>query len=553
MSLGFYDTLSMNISIFDKILSSTLKPKGDYKWPDLCQGLGNTYVGPNADFQYFDVCSIYPDLIQGLNAGTFDANQTFIDELTNYRIKPIQNVPTISKDITTETLSFLLRTCKGFDCNTANQYVMCDPNLIVTNSGQSLSHMGVMACKTAICMTLRTYVSDDPDIGGIGVFISYILQLVLVVIMTIYVLCKLVLHERRVIVDDMHSPFTGSSAFPHTLQEFQKVQSWFVGSLVIAAAIRQIASITNISVTDFLFLGGISVNGVVLICYMNAALLLLGRKSWYIYGISWVTFILCSAFVIYTNMKRGERVNNVLPTLYFCRNDLTDSRNSLRIIDWVTLVHRLPESTIYIAWGFCTFIQLGCLFWMLEWDLKTSPGFRDWIRTRLGQIMLWFIILIITFAFLAILALQLAMLYNFWGIVDRHSWSFGQIIAVTIWFPLIIDYIHDYYKEKKGYVITTDGYPKDEESNYSTVPLNPGSGGAPSPAHNRNASSSTFHTSHTHAQSENRDGRRPTHDLFNNHITISLRLAITPEHTFFSALPNVPDAIRHAGYGYPIF
>ncbi|KAJ6255905.1 hypothetical protein Dda_9364 [Drechslerella dactyloides] len=464
----------MSVASYHEILGSTLQLGVDYQWPGPCQNLGARYSGLTSDFRFFNVCTIYPNLVQGLDRGEFD--QSFVNELSSYQIQRITNAPQVSAQITTDSVQFLLNTCNNIKCNnklSAGNNRSCSAELLNPNNGNTLSLDGTYSCMAAICTNLEPYVKDDPDIGGVGVFISYILQILLVLLMTVYVLFKFILHERRVIPADIHSPFAGSIAFPESLGEFQKLQSWFIGSLVIAAFIRQTQEITNISVTDFLFLGGISLNGVVLICYMNVALLLLGRKSWYVYGLSCVTFVMCSAFIIYANWKRVERVDHVLPTLLFCQRQLAFLQYSDEITSWVRLVSRLPPWVIYMAWGFCAAVQLACFFWMLEFEKKIPHSFKRWIERRSGQIMLWIFIIFIMLCFLAIFGLQLVMLYNFWGIVDPNQWSFGQIIAVTIWLPLIIDYGHGRYKEKRGLLGNNnqEEFPKDEEAGYSVLPF----------------------------------------------------------------------------------
>ncbi|KAF3928573.1 hypothetical protein AA313_de0200925 [Arthrobotrys entomopaga] len=540
MALEVNSTLETNITAYNNILSAVLSPGGNYEWPNLCQGLDETYAGLNADFRYFNACTIYPDLIQGLSDGAFNANRSFVDQLSNYRIRAIDNTAMVSQDIIMQTVSFLLRTCMDFDCNRANQLVTCDQTIIMA-SGR-LSQSGINSCRDSICANTQPYVRDDPDIGGIGIFISYILQLLLVLMMTVYILLKFMLHRRRTLWGNRHTPFEGSVAFPYSLQEFQKLQSWFIGALVTAAAIRQTSNFIHLSVTDFLFLGGISVNGVVLICYMNAALLVLGRKSWYVYCLSSITFLLCSAFLIYTNWIRGERVDNMLPGLYFCRSQLSGSKHSLQIINWVTLVSKVPDYIIYVAWIFCALIQIGCLFWMLEWEKRLPVKFLEWTYTRLGQAIIWIFVFIIMLCFMAILALQLIMLYNFWAIVDPNQWTFGQIIAITIWFPLIIDckslpltsqgeynglswaYTKlnfeksDFYcrhKEKKGFlIIPGQTFPKGMGSDYSvnSKPGNPPSGGRPA-----GSSISTVQTAQTHFDNVNpsNSDRQPTHSEYN--------------------------------------
>ncbi|KAF3906878.1 hypothetical protein ABW21_db0208095 [Orbilia brochopaga] len=464
----------MSVAAYHEILGSALQLGVNYQWPSLCQNLDSRYTGIDSDFQYFNVCTIYPNLVEGLANSAWE--QSFVDELASYQIRRIDNYREVSEQITADNVQFLLETCNNINCNNAlstENNRSCSKTLLQPNNASTIDLDGADSCMSAICTNLEPYVRDDPDIGGVGVFISYILQIFLVLLMTIYVLFKFILHERRVVPSDIHTPFAGSFAFPESLQEFQKLQSWFIGSLVIAAFIRQYQEITNISVTDFLFLGGISLNGVVLICYMNVALLLLGRKSWYVYGLSCITFAMCSAFIIYANWKRVERVDHVLPALLFCQKQLAFLQYSDEITRWVRLVSQLPPWVIYMAWGFCAAVQLVCLCWMLELEKKIPRSFRTWLEKRSGQISLWIFIIFVMLCFLAIFGLQLVMLYNFWGIVDPHQWSFGQIIAVTIWLPLVIDYGHGRYKEKRG--LNTHGgpneFPKDEEAGYSVLPF----------------------------------------------------------------------------------
>ena len=160
-----------NVSLFHDILSSTLKTNVPYQWPELCLNLPDKYE-EQTDFRYFNVCTIYPDVVQGLSNGAFDSNRTFIDELSNYRIQAIQNVPTISIDITGQTVDFLARTCDRIGCNndfSAENNVRCDESLMRSQNGQNLVLEEVNSCMAAICKNLEPYVKDDPDIGGVGV------------------------------------------------------------------------------------------------------------------------------------------------------------------------------------------------------------------------------------------------------------------------------------------------------------------------------------------------------------------------------------------------
>ncbi|KAF3938739.1 hypothetical protein ABW19_dt0205781 [Dactylella cylindrospora] len=459
-----------NQTFYQTILDPVLEFGVDYKWPSPCENLEAKYIAIEPDFKYLNVCIVYPDILVGLNENAFDEN--FISILSGWGINGSPGLG-VAEDITSQTIDFLMDACDNIDCNndlSRENDRSCNGTTLQADQGRRLDINSVFSCRDAICKNLEKYVKDDPDIGGIGVFISYLLQIFLVLLMSVYILWKYVIHERRVDPDNMHSPFVGSVAFPEALQDFQKLQSWFIGSLVVAAFIRQYQEITNISVTDFLFLGGISLNGVVLICYMNAALLLLGRKSWYVFGLSCVTFGMCSAFLLYANWKRVERVDGVLPALAFCQPQLSALKYADEITNWVRLVSKLPQVAIYVAWAFCATVQLGCVFWMLEWDKLLPHGFKRWTKGRTGKVSLWAVSFFIMLAFIAIFGLQMVMLYNFWGIVDPVLWSFGQIIAVTIWLPVVIDYFHGRYKERRERI--RDHYLK-TSGDYTAIPLQP--------------------------------------------------------------------------------
>ena len=85
--------------------------------------------------------------------------------------------------------------------------------------------------------------------------------------------------------------------------------------------------------------------------------------------------------------------------------------------------------------------------------LKTSyvAYVNGWIHRTLGGTPAYGVMSVV---FLAGIVYQAVMFYSFvsLGLVDLHTWSFGQIVAITVWVPPVVDYLHLTFSELKSQV-----------------------------------------------------------------------------------------------------
>lgn len=107
-------------------------------------------------------------------------------------------------------------------------------------------------------------------------------------------------------------------------------------------------------------------------------------------------------------------------------------------------------------WAWCTISLLALAFcqFRLSWsgngrgnrphkvlDIPHIASVPEWMRQVLRSPPAYFII---SAMFFAGLIYQAVMFYSFigLGLVDLNTWSFGQIVAVAVWVPPVVDYLH---------------------------------------------------------------------------------------------------------------
>lgn len=193
---------------------------------------------------------------------------------------------------------------------------------------------------------------------------------------------------------------------------------------------------------DYLFIGSILYNGSILISFGNFALAILGRSQRYVYTLSTTVFLIIGGYTIYWNVRREDKVGKFRLALDLCEKDLELSGPyAKKIIPWIEFVQ---SRSIWEIYG----VLIGCL------GIEIILGYRLWKIHRRGEpetIWPWFtakdsfrrraMVFVVLGLYGYPIAMQSKMLYTFWGLVDHTGvrWSFGQIIAVMLWAPLLVD------------------------------------------------------------------------------------------------------------------
>ena len=270
------------------------------------------------------------------------------------------------------------------------------------------------------------------------------------------------------------------------LINFHKMQCYFASTTQIAALVlahdsqKDTAILFNNvymdtgSYRDFLdtsFLVLLALSAIIPITVSLACATRYGRQSWFILIFSLVAFVLSTAtlsnFYLYAN-KFGEpgdfyspigNENYIGDTNYAIGGTIADSLFPLCGTSWLDN-NSLSASTLTSSWVWVAWVN--CFIWMFLCFMSKLSG-NKCIKSgldRFGSILdkLQHILAImgrdhipaIIFAIASLLCF--AAQFYLLSVFGRHSfispeWSFGQIIAVNVWVPAIVEYIYIEYSK----------------------------------------------------------------------------------------------------------
>ena len=263
--------------------------------------------------------------------------------------------------------------------------------------------------------------------------------------------------------------------FP-ALVSFHKAQCYFSSTVQVAALvlIHESQNAATSSFVDISALIVLATSGFIPVTFGLASIMRFGRQSWYLVILSYITFLLASANLFLFVVLAGEYGDlnddyssfqnngldadgtcviggNVADTLFpLCGSSLLNNNtiSSSAIITW----------WVWAAWAICMVCIFLCLGWKSEDQmlLKIARSMLDFALTRYPRMRLpWkfmrrihglLLIFIITSTLCFIVQFRLIYIFN------RHSfvssvWSFGQIIAVTVWIPSLFEFGYNEYSK----------------------------------------------------------------------------------------------------------
>lgn len=304
-------------------------------------------------------------------------------------------------------------------------------------------------CTTDICAA-PTF---NPDLGGIGVFTSLIMQVGIIIIAFLALLLLEKLPRLSKQTRELHI-----EALVTAMVEFHKYQCYFASSVQIAT-LMVFVNLQTYDV-DIRLLGLLAINGIVPIIFTLACIMQHGRQSWYLIVLSVLTFLLSTATMVINidNYYRPKssihgNVDDLQPYLeYLCQSNIVDLCGK-------------PRDAIYGAYGLnlpLTFsaVWLYSSAWAVTYVLKKkfdNPGSSKWKkcfplvwmmrllvpRSYISDIAhkLWEILVLCLWAFCFAFQLYICKLYVNDSLISA-TWSVGQIVAVMIWLPSIVEFIY---------------------------------------------------------------------------------------------------------------
>lgn len=272
------------------------------------------------------------------------------------------------------------------------------------------------------------------------------------------------------------------------LIEFHKAQCFFMLAIQAAAVVvirdgTLPASSYAQAQVNFALLHGIAINGFLPVSFTLLCLWNFGRKSWYIYLLTICTFVL--SVVTFAMARTAYNDPNGVTSSGTYQDCGTINPSTVCTLGYTgypepwTSSNRLP---------FCATIGFLLLFDKLEvtrWsafqrilkrlghaknDLVANlyehvrefnknfdptgakPLNIDILRARFTFI----VSLVTNMVYLKYLVDQLIdlSLFNSIGVIDTTNWGFGQIVAVTIWFPPVFEYFYLEFRKSISYLNT---------------------------------------------------------------------------------------------------
>lgn len=275
------------------------------------------------------------------------------------------------------------------------------------------------------------------------------------------------------------------------LIEFQKAQCFFMLAIQAAAIVVMKSGTLTASTyaqaqLNYILLHVIAINGYLPVTFTLMCLRNFAKKSWYMYLLTTCTVILS---VVTLNMALAEigSPNSISPsdtyqdcgtsspaifcnlqdtgypmeddisyTLYFCASVLclllldklkvTRWAATLRILKWLQDI-KLWRKTVLFAKYFNHYMkQIDIPYWTRgrALTLDKSRGFRFLTFD-------WFIPVYLNYFSYQIMELSF---FSSIGVIDTRNWSFGQIVAVTVWFPALFEYFYLEFCKSISYLIT---------------------------------------------------------------------------------------------------
>ncbi|KAF2668732.1 hypothetical protein BT63DRAFT_414700 [Microthyrium microscopicum] len=450
----------------------------------------NLSLSGNGPISRFATCVNVPKLARLSSQGALPSD---INNITKRYIPPNPTEDSL-RTITSSVTDCLSSTCRNSRRSDLCYNDYCSPVRLLTNS--SAPNMeAINRCMQQLCGSgYAALPYADPDVLGIGVFASYILQCIFLVILWFGLIVGWITRFRRkrkrIAKDDSAPVQLGEheSSWIDMLLDFHKAQCYFSGTLMIASFAYGIFE-TNMLVT--FMLTPLATNGILPIVFAYCLLVYYGKVQMGVTILTIIVYILSSVvyWTLYSHIL-GLSTNiddravyqqfmyklSAIPACGFysalaaCPGNATPG-----IVPVKNASHKIRVLTP-IIWTGSTIILLGLLGGQLfHWNRRRqniAGRHRSDDRGRMTEnkaaelprpwnIVFWFTTLILT----AGMGMQLSLLAisKSLNMMDPWDWGFGQIVAVTIWIPPLLEY---------GYGQIKDGVNRIKDRNVAKTKLN---------------------------------------------------------------------------------
>ncbi|KAI9698130.1 MAG: hypothetical protein M1836_004132 [Candelina mexicana] len=346
----------------------------------------------------------------------------------------------------------------------------CAPvNLLQSRTNPQLA--GTRECIKATCPKIDGLPFANQDIIGVGVSSSYVIQSFLMLLCWVALASNSFIARRR----NRHSPAHRSSESRDSILQgisgFHTAQCFFSIPLAIAALHGN--PFTTDPLNGFGLLP-VSTNGFLPQIFSLTILFFNITPSWYLWFLTIVSYLLNSvifwAVINYLNSIRGKGTALGAPA-YHSLGGIESCGGLTGIGLCLQFQDDSPPAFLIQQIGSATWTSIRAAPWIWAWStsvllvltvlkiysteigrklLRQLPGPRTspsivTIQRYLHHVSQGFAAYsLVSAIFLACLIYQNVMFFTCirLGLIDLRTWTFGQIVAVAVWIPPVMDYLH---------------------------------------------------------------------------------------------------------------
>ena len=193
-------------------------------------------------------------------------------------------------------------------------------------------------------------------------------------------------------------------------------------------------------------------NGYIPIVFTMSYISLYGRRSWYLLSLSFCCLLLASitqGLVTFIMISFTSSYNVAFSSDFPEQKAVSCGGNSVKDILSLWCQHQisipvqatLPVGWIWTTWATCVswFLVCGILMVYSKISRQGKSRLRK-LAKHLGQIPVVLFILSWTSSFTYLFYAY--VLYLARSEIATQSWSFGQVVAITVWVPCLAEYIY---------------------------------------------------------------------------------------------------------------
>lgn len=338
--------------------------------------------------------------------------------------------------------------------------VQGDVASLATYTGKTLQ-----SCLDALCAPVPL----NPDLAGIGVFVAFIMQSAILLFAGTHLLFLEFMPRMSESFRRLHT-----EALITSLVSFHKAQCYFSSTIQIAALILSSGILSGLTpgsakggtdLVDLAVINMLAISGFLPITVGVICITRYSHLSWYIVILSFVAFLLAAAtfiFALLILIRANSKSTGDVVTMTEGVIDYPTGSRCLKDVDFTDILrsmcgyeilraNSLSSQSLDSPWIILLFVN--CAIWfILCLSTRISKPYRitNRLLKRLVRSLARYHVKILLF--LVTFGLCFSGQFVLFGIYARHAlisprWSFGQIIAVTIWAPSLIEYIYIEYSK----------------------------------------------------------------------------------------------------------